>query len=110
MGALKICQGMKNTTLIETDTDAGKIYWLVPEPDGTLGKNGEWIPNPCPKLADRQWKDPVGSRELVKQLLDAVNSESEYDMLLEDLAELDSIIASQSSQLKGGATDSSDAK
>jgi hypothetical protein len=101
---------MKNTTLLETETEDKKIYWLVPEPECSLGGDDEYIPESSERATNRQWKDPAGSRELVKQLLGVVNSEAEYDMLLEDLAELDAIIALQSQQLKGGATNNSDVK
>ena len=91
---------MKNTTLIETDTEDKKIFWLVPAPEGMPGENGQCISKPRP--ANRHLENLIGARELVKQLLGVVNSESEYDMLLEDLAELDAIIASQSIKLNGG--------
>ena len=99
-----------NNKIDETDTIYGKIYWVLPKSDNEFSEDTFRPARPDYKPGKIQYKDPVGSRELVKQLLDTVNSESEYDMLLEDLAELDAIITSQSSQLKGGAIDSSDAK
>jgi hypothetical protein len=92
---------MKNK-LDETDTIGGKIYWIVPESQDEFSE--DQFPNERDyDLGNIPWKDPAASRELVKELLGVVNSEAEYDLLLKQLAELDSICASRSLQLKGGA-------
>lgn len=92
---------MKNN-LIETDTMRGKTYWIVPRPEDEFSDDAG--PNEWDCDAGRiAWKDPAASRELVQQLLETVNSEAEYDMLIGQLAELDATLASQSQQLKGGA-------
>jgi hypothetical protein len=88
----------------ETGTDFGKIINIVPKSNYQFSE----IIN-CPNeqncnLRKTQWKYPLASRKLVKELLELVNSEAEYNMLLKELAELDEIITLQPLQMKGGAT------
>lgn len=93
---------MKNK-LNETDIDFGNTCHIVPKSNDKFSEN-EALPNEQnSNLRKTQWNSPLASRKLVKELLGLVNSEAEYNMLLKDLAELDAIIASQSSKLKGGA-------
>ncbi|MGD0572887.1 MAG: hypothetical protein ABSB11_07675 [Sedimentisphaerales bacterium] len=91
-----------NNKIDETDTIYGKIYWVVPKSDDEFSENGLSPARPDYKPGKIQYKDPVGSRELIKQLLGVVNTEGEYDFLLKELAELDAIIAFQSIKLNGG--------
>jgi hypothetical protein len=91
-----------NNKIDETDTIYGKIYWLVPKSDDEFSEDGFCPAGPDYKPGKIQYKDPVGSRELIKQLLGVVNTEAEYGFLLKELAELDAIIASQSIKLNGG--------
>ena len=80
----------------------GKIYWLEPKSDNEFSDNSCCPAGPDYIWGKIQYKDPAGSRELVKQLLGVVNTEAEYDFLIKELAELDAIIASQSIKLNGG--------
>jgi hypothetical protein len=87
----------------ETDIDFGNTYHIVPKSNYKFSEN-EALPNEQnSNLRKIQWNNPLASRKLVKELLQLVNSEAEYNMLLKELAELDEIIALQSSKLKGGA-------
>ena len=91
-----------NNKIDETDTIYGKIYWILQKSDDEFSEDGLCHARPDYKPGKIQYKDPAGSRELVKQLLGVVNTEAEYDFLLKELAELDAIIASQSIKLNGG--------
>ena len=91
-----------NNKIDETDTIYGKIYWLVPKSDDEFSDDEFCPAGPDYKPGKIQYKNPVGSRELIKQLLGVVNTEAEYGFLLKELAELDAIIASQSIKLNGG--------
>ena len=91
-----------NNKIDETDTIYGKIYWVLPKSYNEFSDDTFRPARPNHKPGKIQYKDPVGSRELVKQLLGIVNTEAEYDFLLKELAELDAIIASQSIKLNGG--------
>jgi len=91
-----------NNKIDETDTIYGKIYWVLPKSDDEFSEDGLCHARPDYKPGKIQYKDPAGSRELVKQLLGIVNTEAEYDFLLKERAELDAIIASQSIKLNGG--------
>lgn len=87
----------------ETGPDFGNTCHIVPKSNDKFSEN-ETLPNEQNNnLGKTQWNNPSASRKLVKELLQLVNSEAEYNMLLKELAELDAIIASQSSKLKGGA-------
>ena len=91
-----------NNKIDETDTIYGKIYWILQKSDDEFSEDGLCHARPDYKPGKIQYKDPAGSRELVKQLLGIVNTEAEYDFLLKELAELDAITASQSIKLNGG--------
>lgn len=91
-----------NNKIDETDTIYGKIYWILPKSDDEFSDHKCSPAGPDYKPGKIQYKDPVGSRELIKQLLGVVNTEAEYDFLLKELAELNAIIASQSIKLNGG--------
>ena len=85
----------------ETGTDFGNICHIVPKSDYQFSEIKD-----CPNEQEFDLckiKYPLATREILKELLELVNSEAEYKLLLKELAELDEIIASQSSQLKGGA-------
>ena len=76
----------------ETDIDFGNTYSSVPKSNDKFSEN-EALPNEQNNnLRKTQWKYPLASRKLVKELLQLVNSEAEYNMLLKELAELDAII------------------
>ena len=88
----------------ETGSDFGNTCHIVPKSNYPFSE----IIN-CPNeqnctLRKTQWKYPLASRKLVKELLELVNSEAAYNMLLKELVELDKIIALQPLQMKGGAT------
>ena len=85
----------------ETGTDFGNICHIVPKSDYQFSEIKD-----CPneqELDLRKIKYPLATREILKELLELVNSEAEYKLLLKELAEIDAIIALQSTQLKGGA-------
>jgi hypothetical protein len=86
----------------ETDIDFGNTCHIVPKSNDNFSEN-EALPNEQ-EFDLRKIKYPLATREIVQQLLALVNSEAEYKLLLKELAELDEIIASQSSKLKGGAS------
>ena len=92
---------MKKTN--ETGIDFGNTYNIVPKSKYQFSEINECPNEQNCNLRKIQWKYPLASRKLVIELLELVNSEAEYNVLLKELAELDEIIASQSSQLKGGA-------
>jgi hypothetical protein len=85
----------------ETGIDFGNSYNIVPKSNYQFSEIKD---RPNEQEFDlRKIKYPLATREIVKELLELVNSEAEYHMLLKELAELDAIIGSQSSQIKGGA-------
>ena len=47
--------------------------------------------------------DLEASKTLVRQLMDAVNTQEEYEMLVRELEELEALCPSCSNSLKGGA-------
>jgi hypothetical protein len=49
------------------------------------------------------WADAEATKALDRQLLDVVNSQEEYEMLVRELAELEALFPSSSMSVKGGA-------
>jgi hypothetical protein len=50
-----------------------------------------------------QWPYPEESKKLILWLMGHVNSKEEYEQLQKELAELEILISSDSSKMKGGA-------
>jgi len=85
----------------ETGSDFGKIYYIVPKSNDVFSE-GEFLANEPDYYWEKiRWTNPVASRKVLKELLELVNSEAEYNMLIEELAGLNKIIALQLLQIKG---------
>ena len=50
-----------------------------------------------------RWTNPAGSERLVRRLLEIVNTQEEYELLVQDLEELQALGPLCSNVLKGGA-------
>ena len=82
--------------LNETGTDFGKTSCLPKSRSNELKTNSICRKEHTDSLQRISWSNPKASKRLIKQLLQLVNSKAEYELLEQDLAELEQFFPSSS--------------
>jgi len=107
--ARKYKKGPENMTSMEnklnkTGADFGKPLCLPKLRNHELNSNSVCRKESSDRLQRISWSNPEASKQLIKELLQLVNSKAEYELLKQELSELEWLFSSSSSLLlKGGA-------
>lgn len=85
--------------------ETGSVVEIEPATSNAQGKPADPAEarEPAHSRSGLIWTDPQGSKQLVRQLMDVVNSKEEYEELQRDLEELEALCPSCLNSLKGGA-------
>ena len=85
--------------------ETGSVVGIEPATSESQGKPSEEAEGKGPTRSSDglNWTDLDASKTLVRQLMDAVNTQEEYELLVRDLEELEALCPSCSNSLKGGA-------
>ena len=88
--------GTMENRLNETGADFGKTACLPKSRDAELIAGSACRKEPAEGLHQSDWNNPEASKRLIQQLLELVNSKEEYELLEQELAELEQLFPSSS--------------
>jgi hypothetical protein len=105
--ARKYKKGPENMTSMEnklnkTGADFGKHLCLPKLRNHELNSNSVCRKESSDRLQRINWSNPEASKQLIKELLQLVNTRAEYELLKQELSEIERLFSS-SLLLKGGA-------
>jgi hypothetical protein len=85
--------------------ETGSVVGIKLATSESQGKPSEEVQGKGPTRSSYglSWTDLEASKTLVRQLMDAVNTQEEYELLVRDLEGLEALCPSCSNSLKGGA-------
>ena len=85
--------------------ETGSVLGIEPAPSESQGKPSDEAEEKGSARSSYglSWTNPQVSKTLVRQLMDVVNTQEEYELLERDLEDLVAPCPSRSNSLKGGA-------